>query len=134
VKPTGARLLQANFINSGQPAQLLEGTSKLFVYGTLLLDDVVNILIDRIPHSKTQQPRSFTANHGQPKPLLNGSVLPKSCSSPALDGPQGARGWRNFRPLTALTLNLLKSTLGGDDKQDGDAAYQSLSGRYSFFS
>jgi gamma-glutamylcyclotransferase (GGCT)/AIG2-like uncharacterized protein YtfP len=28
----------------------LEGTSKLFVYGTLLLDDVVNTLLDRIPH------------------------------------------------------------------------------------
>ena len=28
----------------------MEGTSKLFVYGTLLLDDVVSALIDRIPH------------------------------------------------------------------------------------
>jgi gamma-glutamylcyclotransferase (GGCT)/AIG2-like uncharacterized protein YtfP len=28
----------------------LEGTGKLFVYGTLLLDDVVSALIDRIPH------------------------------------------------------------------------------------
>jgi gamma-glutamylcyclotransferase (GGCT)/AIG2-like uncharacterized protein YtfP len=27
----------------------LEGTSKLFVYGTLLIDDVINTLIDRIP-------------------------------------------------------------------------------------
>lgn len=28
----------------------MEETSKLFVYGTLVLDDVVNTLIDRIPH------------------------------------------------------------------------------------
>ncbi len=28
----------------------MEGTSKLFVYGTLVLDDVVSTLIDRIPH------------------------------------------------------------------------------------
>ncbi len=27
----------------------MEGTSKLFVYGTLILDDVVSTLIDRIP-------------------------------------------------------------------------------------
>ena len=50
MKPTGARLLQTNSTNSGQPAQPLEGTSKLFAYGTLLLDDVVSALIDRIPH------------------------------------------------------------------------------------
>jgi gamma-glutamylcyclotransferase (GGCT)/AIG2-like uncharacterized protein YtfP len=30
----------------------LEGTSKLFVYGTLLLNDVVSTLIDRIPDSQ----------------------------------------------------------------------------------
>lgn len=28
----------------------MEGTSKLFAYGTLLLDDVLSTLIDRIPH------------------------------------------------------------------------------------
>lgn len=28
----------------------MEETSKLFVYGTLLLDDVVSTLLDRIPH------------------------------------------------------------------------------------
>jgi gamma-glutamylcyclotransferase (GGCT)/AIG2-like uncharacterized protein YtfP len=28
----------------------LEGTSKLFVYGTLLLDDVISTLIGRIPY------------------------------------------------------------------------------------
>ena len=50
MKPTGARLLQANSTHSGQPAQSLEGTNKLFVYGTLPLDDVVTALIDRIPH------------------------------------------------------------------------------------
>jgi hypothetical protein len=48
VKPTGARLLQANSTNSGRSDQLSEETSKLFVYGTLL-DDVVSILINRIP-------------------------------------------------------------------------------------
>jgi hypothetical protein len=31
--------------------------------------------------------RSFTANHGQPKPLLNRCVLRMSCSSQALDAP-----------------------------------------------
>ena len=49
MKPTGARLLQANSTNSGRPDQLSEETSKLFVYGTLLLDDVVSILINRVP-------------------------------------------------------------------------------------
>lgn len=38
-----------NSTSSGQPAQSLEGTSRLFVYGTLLVDDVVNALIGRIP-------------------------------------------------------------------------------------
>lgn len=28
----------------------MEGTGKLFVYGTLVLDDVVSTLLDRIPH------------------------------------------------------------------------------------
>lgn len=50
MKPTGGRLLQPNSKNSGRPAQSSEATSKLFVYGTLLHDDVVNILIGRIPH------------------------------------------------------------------------------------
>jgi gamma-glutamylcyclotransferase (GGCT)/AIG2-like uncharacterized protein YtfP len=39
-----------NSTNSGQPAQSSEATNKLFAYGTLLLDDVVNTLIDRRPH------------------------------------------------------------------------------------
>lgn len=39
-----------NSTNSGQPARSLEETSKLFVYSTLLLDDVMSTLIDRIPH------------------------------------------------------------------------------------
>jgi gamma-glutamylcyclotransferase (GGCT)/AIG2-like uncharacterized protein YtfP len=35
----------------------LAGTSKLFVYGTLLLDDVVNTLLDRIPrHQQATAP------------------------------------------------------------------------------
>ncbi len=50
MKPISARLLQANSTNSGQPAPSSEATSKLFVYGTLLLDDVVKTLIDRVPH------------------------------------------------------------------------------------
>jgi gamma-glutamylcyclotransferase (GGCT)/AIG2-like uncharacterized protein YtfP len=50
VKPTSARLLQTNSTNSGQPARSSEATSKLFVYGTLLLDDVISALIDRIPN------------------------------------------------------------------------------------
>lgn len=52
MKPISARLRQANSTNIGQQAQSSEGVSKLFVYGTLLLDDVVNTLIDRIPHYK----------------------------------------------------------------------------------
>jgi hypothetical protein len=32
-----------------------------------------------------RHPRSFTANHGQPKPLINGRVQRMSCSSQALD-------------------------------------------------
>ena len=50
MKPISARLHQANSTNSGQRALSSEGTSKLFVYGTLLLNDVVNTLLDRIPH------------------------------------------------------------------------------------
>ena len=78
--------------------------------------------------------RSFTTSHGKPKPLLKGSVLPESRCSQALDGPQGARGWRNCRSLATLTRDVLKEHAGGDDEQDGDTAYQSLSGKYSFFS
>ena len=50
MKPTSGRLHQANSTNSGQPAQPSEETSKLFAYGTLLHDDVVNTLLGRIPH------------------------------------------------------------------------------------
>jgi gamma-glutamylcyclotransferase (GGCT)/AIG2-like uncharacterized protein YtfP len=50
MKPIGTRLLHATSTNSGQPARPSEGTGKLFVYGTLLLDDVISALIDRIPH------------------------------------------------------------------------------------
>lgn len=50
MKPTGTRLLQTNSTNSGQPALSWEETSRLFVYGTLLFDDVVNTLIGRIPY------------------------------------------------------------------------------------
>jgi hypothetical protein len=35
-----------------------------------------------------RQSRSFTANHGQPKPLRTGSVLRMSCSSQAHDEPR----------------------------------------------
>jgi gamma-glutamylcyclotransferase (GGCT)/AIG2-like uncharacterized protein YtfP len=38
-----------NSTNSGQPAQLSAATNKLFVYGTLLLDDVISAVIGRIP-------------------------------------------------------------------------------------
>ena len=50
MKPTDARLLQVNSTNSGQSARLSAATNKLFVYGTLLLDDVVSALLGRIPH------------------------------------------------------------------------------------
>jgi gamma-glutamylcyclotransferase (GGCT)/AIG2-like uncharacterized protein YtfP len=49
VKPIGDRLLQTNSANSGRPVQLSAEINKLFVYGTLILDDVVSTLIDRIP-------------------------------------------------------------------------------------
>lgn len=39
-----------NSTNFGQLAPSSEGTNKLFVYGTLLVEDVVNSLLDRIPH------------------------------------------------------------------------------------
>ena len=39
-----------NSTNSGRQGQLSEEANRLFVYGTLLLDDVVSILIDRMPH------------------------------------------------------------------------------------
>src|SRR5689334_19569938 len=50
MKPTGDRLLQPNSTDSGPPAQLSAETNRLFVYGTLLLDDVISALIGRIPH------------------------------------------------------------------------------------
>jgi gamma-glutamylcyclotransferase (GGCT)/AIG2-like uncharacterized protein YtfP len=50
VKPTGDRLLQPNSTNSGQPARLSVETNKLFVYGTLRLDDVISAVIGRIPY------------------------------------------------------------------------------------
>ena len=50
MKPINARLHRAHSTNSGQPAQLSEETNRLFVYGTLLLDDVVKTLIDRVPN------------------------------------------------------------------------------------
>ncbi|MDQ3763543.1 MAG: gamma-glutamylcyclotransferase [Actinomycetota bacterium] len=50
MKPINAPLHQANSTNSGQPDRPSAETNKLFVYGTLLLDDVVYALIDRIPH------------------------------------------------------------------------------------
>lgn len=39
-----------NSTNSGHPARLSAETNKLFVYGTLLLDDVIGAVIGRIPH------------------------------------------------------------------------------------
>ena len=50
MKPIGDRLLQPSSTNSGRPDRLSAETNKLFVYGTLLLDDVVNVLLGRIPH------------------------------------------------------------------------------------
>jgi gamma-glutamylcyclotransferase (GGCT)/AIG2-like uncharacterized protein YtfP len=50
VKPTGDRLLQPNSTNYGQPDRSSAETNKLFVYGTLLLDDVISALLGRIPH------------------------------------------------------------------------------------
>jgi gamma-glutamylcyclotransferase (GGCT)/AIG2-like uncharacterized protein YtfP len=39
-----------NSTSSGQAARLSAETNKLFVYGTLLLDDVVSAVIGRVPH------------------------------------------------------------------------------------
>ena len=49
MKPIGGRLLPANSRNSGQAARLSVETNKLFVYGTLLLDNVISAVIGRIP-------------------------------------------------------------------------------------
>lgn len=43
-------MLQLNSRNCGQPGRSSAETNKLFVYGTLLLDDVITILIGRIPY------------------------------------------------------------------------------------
>ena len=37
-------------MNSGQPARSSEGINSLFVYGTLVFDEVVSALLNRIPH------------------------------------------------------------------------------------
>ena len=50
MKPINARLRQANSTNFGRLGQSSEGASNLFVYGTLLLDDVIKTLIDRVPN------------------------------------------------------------------------------------
>ncbi|MGH7746105.1 MAG: gamma-glutamylcyclotransferase family protein, partial [Candidatus Dormibacteria bacterium] len=50
MKPTSARLHQANSTNSGQPDRSSEGINRLFVYGTLVFEDVISALLDRIPH------------------------------------------------------------------------------------
>ena len=49
MKPIGGRLLPANSRNSGQAVRLSVETNKLFVYGTLLLDDVISAVIGRMP-------------------------------------------------------------------------------------
>ncbi|MGH3903652.1 MAG: gamma-glutamylcyclotransferase family protein [Pseudonocardiaceae bacterium] len=40
---------QANSAHSGQPGQTSAATSDLFVYGTLVIDQVIRALIDRVP-------------------------------------------------------------------------------------
>lgn len=39
-----------NFTTSGQPVHPSAETNNLFVYGTLLLDEVIKVLLGRIPH------------------------------------------------------------------------------------
>lgn len=47
------RLAQANFIVSGRPNQSTATTASLFAYGTLMLDSVIQILVDRVPEYDT---------------------------------------------------------------------------------
>jgi gamma-glutamylcyclotransferase (GGCT)/AIG2-like uncharacterized protein YtfP len=49
MRPISARLNQANSAHSGQPDRPSAATSDLFVYGTLVLDQVISTLIDRVP-------------------------------------------------------------------------------------
>ena len=42
-------MTQANSTRSGRPGRSSAATSDLFVYGTLILDQVIRTLIDRVP-------------------------------------------------------------------------------------
>ena len=46
---TSARLARASFNSAGPKDQTSVETASLFVYGTLMLDEVILILLDRIP-------------------------------------------------------------------------------------
>lgn len=52
VEPTSARSRRTSYNNSGQQDPPSAGTSRLFVYGTLLLDEVIRLLIDRVPDNE----------------------------------------------------------------------------------
>ncbi len=74
---------------------------------------------------RRRHPRSFTVNHGEPKPLLNGSVLPKSSSSRAPDAnpfplPAIARSSGPPRPASRAPatagLNLPPSAISGGQR------------------
>lgn len=49
MRPISAHLSQASSEHSGQPGLPSAATSDLFVYGTLVIDQVIRTLIDRVP-------------------------------------------------------------------------------------
>lgn len=73
----------------------MEGTSKLFVYGTLLLDDVISTLIDRIPHYQDAMAPGWRVVS------LPGRVYPGLVSS------QGEATGKVFTDLTDAEWNTL---------------------------
>jgi gamma-glutamylcyclotransferase (GGCT)/AIG2-like uncharacterized protein YtfP len=49
VQPMSDRLTRANSASFGQTGQQSAGTPDLFAYGTLAVDDVIGMLLDRVP-------------------------------------------------------------------------------------
>ncbi len=74
--PTNAYSPQPNVPTSGRLAALSTDPAPLFVYGSLLFDDVVRILINRDPH------RTPATVHGWRAAALPGRVYPALIAEP----------------------------------------------------
>jgi hypothetical protein len=77
-----------------------------------------------------EAPTVFTANHGRLKPLLNGCVLPRSCSSQALDAGSIPVTRSIIRPSSTLSfpwssaVRKIRVPAGGGLQHHALAAYR----------